>query len=264
MNCPICNNQTFKLKSGITFSPPEHSVLWDRIGRGYDILKCGECGLEFCDPMPTEEVLKELYSKTYTNPRQSKEIVELNAQKNINYLVKYGLTKESKLLDFGCGDNNFIGGNLNWKGYDPYIYTENSGLADDNDFVILWGTLEHLVEPIKSINFVNNLLKDSGKVVITTVFNPLTNIPYNHKPPEHTLYFTKEAIKRLFDKTGFKLLEYSSYEMYQKPEIYLWCIFNSSRMPEEIRSKISIDTKEPILVPTNEVFIVGEKRWSRK
>jgi len=260
-NCPICNNQSFILKKGITFKAPEHDEFFkNHPNLIYNILKCGGCSLEFCDPMPTEKVLKTLYSKTYKNPRASEEIVKLNAKKNIKLLKKYGLTKKSSLMDYGSGkENNFIkAGNVkSWYGYDPYLNWTK--VKKEHDFITMWGILEHSVDPIKTLRDVYRLLKNKGRIAITTVFNPFTNISYNHRPPEHTLYFTEESIRRLFKKTGFKILEYSSYEMWQKPNIYLWCIFNSSKMAQKIRNKIHIDIKKPILVPTNEVFIVGEK-----
>ena len=47
--------------------------------------------------------------------------------------------------------------------------------------------------------------------------------------------------------------------MFQKPEIYLKCILNAGKVPEEYANEIKINLTEPILVPTNEIFIVGEK-----
>jgi len=262
-NCPICESESLVLKKGIMFAPPEHSDIWKEISRDYNILKCGDCGLEFCDPMPTDKVLRTLYSKTYKNPRATDEIVVLNAKKNIKLLKNYGLSRKSKLMDFGSGaDDCFVktGNSKNWQGYDPYLnLTKKEKLGENYDFVTLWGVLEHLIDPVKELKNINEMLNGRGKIVITTVFNPFTNIPYNHKPPEHTLYFTEESIKRLFKKTGFKILEYSPYMMWQKPEVYFWCIFNSSRMPEKIRKKVQLNFKGNILVPTNEVFVVGEK-----
>lgn len=259
--CPICNGHPFLLKRGLMFSPPEHSVIWNKISRGYNILKCSKCSLEFCDPMPTEKVLRILYSKTYKNPRASEEIVKLNSQKNINYLAKYGLAAKSKLLDFGSGEEDYFiktGKNDNWHSYDPYLNNSHI-IKKDYDFVTLWGVLEHLTNPVKTMGFVNSVLKKGGQVIITTIFNPFTNIHYNYKPPEHTLYFTEDSIKKLFVKTGFKIIEYSPYQMYQKPEIYLWCILNASQVVDKVRNKIHIDIKDPILVPTNEVLIIGKK-----
>ena len=132
-HCPICNNRAFILKdkNANKFIPPEHKKYFAGGNLKYDILKCGFCGLEFQDPMPTREVLKSLYGKTYANPRVSEEIAKLNSKKNIKLLKKYGLSGKSKLMDFGSGaENHFVktGNTKNWHGYDPYLnLTETKG-----------------------------------------------------------------------------------------------------------------------------------------
>jgi hypothetical protein len=47
--------------------------------------------------------------------------------------------------------------------------------------------------------------------------------------------------------------------MIQNPNFYLDRVLDRGRVPEEFKEKISIDIQEDILVPTNEIFIVGER-----
>lgn len=243
-HCPICRHASYKIKSV----------------NKYDILKCNSCRLEFADPMPRERELEALYGASYKNPRAQPEIVRLNARKNIRILGKYGLTKSSKLLDFGCGDNLFVaaGKSTNWVGYDKHL-PRFSELGFSYDFITLWGALEHLTDPVDAMRDLVRRLKPSGKIALTTVFSEFSGIPYQHKPPEHTFYFSKESIELLFKKVGLRLLEYSPYFMIQKPNIYFWCVLNAAKVPEKIKKKAQLDIKGNIFVPTNEVFVVGEK-----
>jgi hypothetical protein len=63
----------------------------------------------------------------------------------------------------------------------------------------------------------------------------------------------------LLEKTGFKTLEISNYQMIQNPAFYLDRVLDRGRVPPEIREKISINIEQDILVPTNEILVVGEK-----
>lgn len=242
--CPICRHNSFRIKT---------------VGN-FDILKCSFCRLEFCNPVPSERSCAALYGVDYKNPRAAPEIVEQNARKNIRILRKYGLKKTSKLLDFGCGENFFVeaGRSKNWAGYDRYI-PQFSEIGSGYDFITLWGVLEHLTDPISALKDLVEWLTPCGKIALTTIFSEFSGIPYQHKPPEHIFYFTKESLEILFEKVGLRMLEYSPYFMYQKPDVYFWCVFNAARIPDKIRKKIGWDIKDNVFVPTNEVFVVGEK-----
>lgn len=242
--CPICRHNSFGIKT---------------VGN-FDILKCSFCRLEFCNPVPSEKSCAALYGVDYKNPRAQPKIVRLNAQKNIKILRQHGLKRSSKLLDFGCGENLFVSavGTTSWVGYDKYV-SQFSNIGSGYDFITLWGTLEHLVDPVSTLKDLVSRLNPRGKIAATTVFSEFSGVPYQHKPPEHTFYFTRKSIEILFKKVGLRLLEYLPYFMYQKPDVYFWCVFNAARIPDKIRKKIGWDIKGNVFVPTNEIFIVGEK-----
>ena len=74
---------------------------------GYKIYKCCECGLEYTLPNPGNDDLVKFYS-SYSDVRASREIVLLNAEKNIKLLERFGLSRDASLvLDFGCGNGEF-------------------------------------------------------------------------------------------------------------------------------------------------------------
>lgn len=241
-NCLICSSESFLIKSLEKNS----------------IYKCDFCQLEFASPMPSEKELKDFYS-SYFNPRAREDVVKKNAQKNINYLKKYGLSSETRLLDFGCGDNYFAEQNnsKNWVGYDKYAQPNMP--SGKFDFITLWGVLEHLVHPFDIIKDLTQKLNVNGKIIITTVGTE-TGIPYQYKVPEHLTWWSKKSIKKLFDKTKLELNEISDYFMYQTPRIYLDCVLKAGKVPEKIKKLITLNTQEDIYIPTNEIFIVGEKK----
>jgi len=180
------------------------------------VYKCSECGLEFLDPMPPQEVLDKFYS-TYINIRAREDVVVKNAKEEVK---KYGITKEHRVLDFGCGNNDFIkiGDSDNWIGYDKYFHP---GMPEGKfDFITLWGVLEHVTDPLKTIHELYEKLNPGGKIIIAVpaIDGP---IPYIYKIPEHITYWSKGSLEEIFKRVGLKSLEVSDRSIYQDPIIHL-------------------------------------------
>jgi len=117
--------------------------------------------------------------------------------------------------------------------------------------------LEHLPRPMKIIQTCLSLWQKGGKLVMTTVGTE-TGIPYRYRYPVHLTWWSRQSVKELLEKNGFKLLEISDYFMIQNPKFYLDRVLDRGRVPAEIKERISINIAEDILVPTNEILIVGE------
>lgn len=242
--CIVCNSSSTHLKKV----------------KGGTIYRCNACALEFCYPMPSKKSLNEFYNN-YFNPRAGKDISRRNGLANANHLKKYGLTKNKRLLDFGCGDNIFatMAKTKNWIGYDPYGKIGSLEAGRQFDFITLWGVLEHLVDPLSVMRKLHPHLIGKGKIVITTVGTE-TPIPYQYKVPEHVTWWSRKAIEQLLADTGYDMLEFSNYHMYQNPKVYLDCVLNAGRVPSPIKKMITIKRKKYLYVPTNEILIVGQKK----
>jgi len=64
-------------------------------------------------------------------------------------------------------------------------------------------------------------------------------------------------MEKLFSLAGLKILEYQAYEMIQDSDVYLLCVLRT--IPEKYKSKIYHRLPRYVLVPTNKIFVVGEK-----
>ncbi len=245
-SCHICSGPSHRIKSV----------------DNYSIHKCAHCLVEYAHPMPTEEELAELYSgyRYYSDydPEMIDQTVIKNAKKNIEYLKNFGLSKEKRLLDFGCGENLFVkqGESPNWFGHD---YPHGKIPTGKFDFITLWGVLEHLSQPKPILSKLVDRLKDGGRIAITTV-SIETGIPYRHRVPIHLFFWTRAAVSTLFDLCGLEVEEMKNYFMLQNPEFYIDRVLDRGQVPKKIKKLILIDTKEDILVPTNEILIVGRKK----
>lgn len=228
------------------------------------ICKCELCSLEFAAPMPGDAVLEKLYSDyvyyTEYDREMIRDTVRKNNRKNIEYLSRYGLSGKQRLLDFGCGDNLFVteGGSDNWFGYDYPHNKLGAPLNSKFEFITLWGVLEHLPDPMKIVQNLSGLIGEGGKLVMTTVGTE-TGIPYRYRYPVHLTWWSRRSVEELLVRNGFKVLEISDYFMIQNPKFYLDRVLDRGRVPAEIKEKISININEDVLVPTNEILIIGEK-----
>jgi len=250
--CPVCS-----------FTAGEYKVKKEN----FSIYKCSNCGLEYTNPIPTDDELKSFYSR-YSDIRADSTIVKLNAKNNLNRLLKYGLDKNSLVLDFGSGNGEFVDiAGSNCYGIElgetkhKNIYNSLDNLPFRKfDFITLWGVLEH----INNINTITKellkYLKKDGFIVITTV-DAEGSIPYYHKPPEHLTYWTKKSLFILSELLECKVLDVSEYRMKQFSHIYLDRLL--SRTPDEYAKIIkenSGNLPNIIDVPTNEFFAVLQKR----
>ena len=234
------------------------------------IFHCGKCGLEFCNPMPSNRE-REMFYQNYFDVRARRSVVKLNAQKNLDFLIRYyHLNKNIYLLDFGCGHNFFVKachlrGITGSYGFDPYfaptrpVYMLPWELCRERtwDCITLWGVLEHLSNPVATMSTLRSLLCDEALIVLTTVCTH-TEIPYNHKPPEHTLYFTKKSLELLAKTVKLSLVEFRTYTMWQDSDVYLSILLR--RVPKNVQAKITHNLDKYIEVPTNEIVAIFKKQ----
>jgi len=91
---------------------------------------------------------------------------------------------------------------------------------------------------------------------MTTVWTE-GSIPYQHKPPEHVTYWTKDAMQAMLERNGFSLVEFRAYRMKQKSDVYLNAVLRT--VPAELRNRIHHTLPEVVEVPTNEVFVLAKR-----
>jgi hypothetical protein len=251
--CIICFNPSFEISKK----------------NNYSIVRCTCCGLEYTDPMPTNQQLAEFY-KNYLNIRAQDKVSRRNAKRNIKILVEQYYTSQSQyILDYGCGQNLFIklcreNGFANSYGYDKHISELDVNHISSTDYhnnswdlITLWGVLEHLTNPVEVLDGLKKLLTKDGKIVFTTLYTE-SKIPYQFKPPEHTLYFTKESLLKLLERCGLIIETFDEYIMEQDSNVYLSILLRT--VPDKYRDKIFHKMPEFVEVPTNEIFLVATQR----
>lgn len=204
------------------------------------IVQCPNCNLIYTNTILDDE---EFYSKSffigkdkvtasYTDYSQDKEILKPELKERIIQIKKY--ISNGRLLDIGCALGFFLDearGDFDTYGVEISKFAaeyskEKLGLQvtdgrfldvefEDEffDCITLWDVIEHLPNPTLNLKKAYKLLKSDGLLVLSTGdINSFTaKLMGKHwhliLPPQHIYYFSQETIKKLLEKTGFKVIE---------------------------------------------------------
>lgn len=243
MKCPICNhenNQIFIVKEMLQGFREE-----------FEYIECYHCGCLFIKEIPENiskyydinyaphnhkptiktKIFDKLHGMYMANNIFAKLIRGKNAfitTKFWNELTSKGIiTKDSAILDVGCGDGKFLdtlkkGGFKDLTGMDLFIDEENmrkgikifqSSLEDFNpkrkyDLIVSNHSFEHMDNQLENMKCFENLVKDDGIIVIRI---PIKSQPIWEKygvnwfqidAPRHFFLHTVKSFKILCSKTN--------------------------------------------------------------
>jgi len=248
MKCKICKNST---------SLKEYTVREMMFGLKEEFLyfQCGDCNCLQIADIPTD--MQKYYPSNYysyapPSSNTTSGIKELLKQKRNSYAVfnkgvlgklmykrfpsvefrslsEVPLTKDSKILDVGCGSGGFLLelqkiGFKNLSGVDPYVDKDieyDNGLKiykksiheveEKKDVIMFHHSFEHLSDPLETLQSVSKLLNKEGYCIIRV---PTTSsYAWKHykenwvqfDAPRHFFIYSKESMYFLADKTSLIL-----------------------------------------------------------
>ncbi|HAJ56603.1 MAG TPA: hypothetical protein DCL35_02410 [Candidatus Omnitrophica bacterium] len=242
MNCPLCQNtSTTKLFE----APNVHGrFLWDA-SEYFDIRRCLSCGAVYIDNLSiNDDYYRKYYPACYYDEGKISEFLGFvlglvthislkSKERTILRYLKDGPGKSFKILDIGCGRGDFLeslkknkfekfGLEINDQGYQECLKKDikiskegvaSSGFKDEFfDAITLWHVLEHLPDPLKTLNELKRVLKKDGILVIGTPntdslgFKLGKNLWFHLDAPRHLTLFGKRSIEFLAQSTGFELM----------------------------------------------------------
>lgn len=238
--CNLCGSDQTK----ILYSLPDY--LLDRPWVQSTLVQCQKCGLIYQNPRLSQEELNVSYPDDYepfNSFQQDKSsgfiqwIKTRGIQKRIRTVLRYA--PNGKLLDIGCAGGIFLQAMKNVPNWELYGVepnkkaAESAGLGEglnifngtleqaaypDNFFnaVTLWDVLEHLPDPGATLLEIQRILKPGGAIDLRLPnFNSLEARVFNRywvglDSPRHLYVFSKNNLKELLIKNGFKVVEIKS------------------------------------------------------
>ncbi len=219
-NCNLCKSNNYK-------------IIFKK--EGFNIVGCKNCGLKYVNPRLTQKALVESYNANKISPvpyyKEHYEEDKQTFRKRVNIIKKY--KSKGKLLDIGCSIGTFLEVTKE-EGYDCYgvdvnkqaisearkkglnvkvANIENERINSKFDIIVMNDLIEHVTDPVKTMQIANKLLKKNGIIFLVTpnggsFMAKLTGRFWLHyKPKEHLSYFDFRTIKILLNKGEFNVLK---------------------------------------------------------
>lgn len=219
-NCRICNSKEMM---------PILSGLQTRLGEVYSLMQCNACAFISTHPLPDPNQLKQYYDQDYWQNCSGKTGGLLKAfyklrMSGIIKTIKKMVPTGSRVLDWGAGDGSLLGlleaEGFEVAGIDVYsneclnrklINTSIKNAPFQNEFfdaITCFHVLEHIDDPISSIEKAMQLLKPGGIMVFEVPnvesigFKIFNKNWYPLDIPVHLNHFSIAAMKRMFNNIG--------------------------------------------------------------
>lgn len=239
--CKCCHSTTFK------YLFPGKDRLHGIPGE-FSIEECMNCGVIAVHPCLTLNEVEQYYPPDYISYPIAVEDErswfrrfdrKFGVKKRCDAIVKRAEKKTGRILDLGCATGTFLNG-MKQRGWECYGiepsdfaahyaqdrfslniyhgYLEEGLFPDDYfDIITLWDVMEHLPEPLETLQIISHILKPDGLLVITT---PNANAwernsfgPYwaGWDVPRHYNIFSDETITTLLEKSSFTVNNITSF-----------------------------------------------------
>jgi 2-polyprenyl-3-methyl-5-hydroxy-6-metoxy-1,4-benzoquinol methylase len=208
----------------------------------FTLVQCSRCGLIYMNPQLTPSELEAYYPEDYeahVGTRRQR----LGWLRRLDY--NYGIEKRhrairryaetGRLLDVGCGAGAFLEGmrERGWQveGIEPGVRAatyarEELGLEIQNatleeahlelaslDVVTMWNVLEHLSDPVQSLNRIREALRPGGLLVCAIPNVDSYDLRLfqqywaGYDLPRHLFVFPPETLQRMVQSAGFEVLD---------------------------------------------------------
>lgn len=231
--CPVCGATT------------EH--YWDRVwsAAGKTVRRCTGCGLFHVDPLPTPDEQKAFDAQydAYIAKREEAvaphvdsafvELVDDSIEERYSDIADY-FQGASSVLEIGAERGGFLkrlsrdAGRLvgvdpcpeytdaiRALGFEGYAYIFDVPRTERFDRICFFSLLEHILEPGPFLGAVRDRLADGGRVIaeVPSAADPLLSV-YDvpafkdfYFQAMHPFVYSVEAVRRMFDDAGLKIVE---------------------------------------------------------
>ncbi len=225
--CPICKADNCKTLLKLD----NFQFFSDKIeAKQVDIneMQCKSCGAIYLNPCYSNKGFEVLFEEA----GQSYGSTEARPIEQANWLNKYNLLQDGhSVLDIGCGTGNFLASlpdNVLKIGVDIDIPSinfaqeqhknikficssfENLQYTDNINTITMYHVLEHLANPLETLQRLHKLSNNSTRLVIEVpiIENGLTNDINGFFSVQHLTHFSKNSFENILSLSGWEVLKW--------------------------------------------------------
>ncbi len=236
VTCCLCRSENlFIIVQGLLdyeYSAPGSYTYW----------YCKKCGLLNINPLPTESILSDAYPKSYHayhghSNWLARFLKKKYWQKKASKYLLY-INRDSEILDLGCGSGDFIIElkNLGFNNIQGLDFNEkvvqkarsrglsvkkgeldkNSFKKESFDLIVMTNYIEHVFDPLETMNICFSFLKPGGILAGETPnteswdFNIFKKYWGGYHTPRHLYIFSLITLKKLADLAGLEEIKISN------------------------------------------------------
>jgi SAM-dependent methyltransferase len=285
--CPVCGRRAGSPFLEIEEVPAFCNVLWPSAedarsaatGR-ISLRACASCDMVWNSAFDPDVVA---YAPGYENALHFSAVFRHFAEELAERLVERHGLEDKDIVDIGCGTGEFLtllcaGGRNRGVGYDPSlegtpaldvsgnvrfvadVYSgSEAGAAPD--FVSCRHVLEHVDDPLRFLCELRATLDDGGETVlyfeVPAGDSMLRNAAVWDVIYEHPSYFTAPALRALFERAGFRVLELG----WSFGDQYLWIEAAPDAEKPRTHASGSAKSVQDALAPFSAAFRSKVRSW---
>ncbi len=241
VSCNLCGGEAatvlFAATDKLDSQPDTFACTSPGHGEHYQIVRCRQCGLRYSSPRPNEELLNAEYQQV-EDPMYERELEGRLTTFHRNLKFVESFCRTGTILDIGTGMGTFLylakrnGWNVNgiepshWsaqKAEELYGLQINIGgyslapkIHAQLDVVTMWDVIEHVSDPLNTLQVCNQVLKPGGKLIFSTVdagsaYARITGKAWPWLMKMHLYYFDRQTMAAYLRKAGFQTLQIRTY-----------------------------------------------------
>ena len=218
--CPVCKSDHQKM----LFDRLDHThyVTNDR----FQVVRCCRCNMVFVNPRPHPIDIKSFYTPEFYDVAITAEKLLEEKRTTLRARAKMLATlPPGRLLDIGCQKGEFLFW-MKQQGWDvhgiefsetpPNMFSmpihygrvETAPFEPGSfDAITLWAVLEHVHDPVETLQQVRSLLTSSGRafVLVPNFRSPPAQIMRHDDIPRHLLMFTPSTLRHAARLSGLRV-----------------------------------------------------------